>query len=248
MILRQKKKGSWGFSKEVWLLSEQVYKRWFGKEGQPEPSEQGPGMYERRTSEPGLWTPRPAHSPATKARRERDASSGPRVDGRSRCRPAGRGWLGGVTEGPANGSLNDKEPGARGCRRSHLHQAPAGSRAAARETACSPRSGDPAGVFSPAGSNWPPPSRSRIPARESIKLLLKGPRFTPGTGAGKRRGSHPRGLCGATSLLGNVVSMRKLALLHAGKCSFLTSKRSPANRLWTSLPRGLSDQKAARAS
>lgn len=221
MILRQKEKGSWGFSKEVWLLREHVYKRWFGKEGQPKPSEQGSEMYGRRTSEPGLQTPRPAHSPVAKARKERGASSGPCVDSRSRCRLAEGDWLAGVTEGRANGSLNEKESGARGCRRSHLHRAPAGSRAAARETACSPRSGDPAEVFSPAESNWPPPSRSRIPARESIKLLLKGPRFTPGTEAWKRRGSHPRGLCGATSLLGNVVSMRNLVLFHAGKCSFL---------------------------
>lgn len=196
----------------------------------------------------GLRTRRPAHSPAAKARKEKGASSGPRVDGRSRCRPAGGGWLAGVTEGCANGSLNEKEPGARGCRRSHLHQAPVGSRAAVRETACSPRSGDPAEVFSPAESNWPPPSRSPIPARESIKLLLKGPRFTAGTEAGKRRGSHPRGLCGATSLLGSVVSMRNLVLLHAGKCSFLIPKPTLANTLWTSLPRGPSDQKAARAS
>lgn len=87
-----------------------------------------------------------------------------------------------------------------------------------------------------------------IPARESIKLLLKGPRFTPGTEAGKRRGSHPRRLCGATSLLGSVVSMRNLVLLHAGKCSFLIPEPTSANRLWTSLPRGPSDQKAARAS
>lgn len=71
MILRQKEKGSWGFSKEVWLLSEHVYKRWFGKEGQPKPSEQGPEMYGRRTSEPGLRMPRPAHSPVAKARKER---------------------------------------------------------------------------------------------------------------------------------------------------------------------------------
>lgn len=142
-------------------------------------------MYGRKTSKPELQMPRPVHSPSAKARKEMGASWGPRVNGRSRCRPTGRDWLAGVTEGCANGSLNEKEPGARGCRRSHLHQAPAGSRAEARAIACSPRSGDPAGVFSPAGSNWPPPSRCRIQARESIKLLLKGSRFTPGTEAGR---------------------------------------------------------------
>lgn len=43
----------------------------FGKEGQLEPSEQEPEMYGRRTSEPELRTPRPAHSAAAKARKER---------------------------------------------------------------------------------------------------------------------------------------------------------------------------------
>lgn len=217
-------KESWGFSKEAWLPGEHVYKKVLG-EGKAISSAAGAG--DAGNLRARLRVPARAHGPEARTRGGRGC---PRVPawvplsgyGRSRCSPAapqprrtrpGKGhhaWPVRVTEGRADDSLHEKEPRARGSRLSHLHQAPVGSRAAARETACSPRSGDPVRVASPAGSNWLPPWRSGSPARESIKLLLKGPRFAPGTEGGKRRGSHPRGLCGAQSLLGSVVSLRKL--------------------------------------
>lgn len=218
MILRQKKKGAGDFPRRRGFLVNTFTKRCLGKERQP-PAQRGPGM--RGTSGLGCgcqsgptvprlgrgarWSPgspRGYRSPET-------AALGAAPQDASRERPPRLASQ--SDRGSRHGSLNEKEPRARGRRRSHLHQAPVGSRAAARETACSPRSGDPVRVASPAGSNWLPPWRSGNPARESIKLLLKGPRFAPGTEGGKRRGSHPRGLCGAQSLLGNVVYMRKLA-------------------------------------
>lgn len=221
MILRQKKRRAGDFPRRRGFLVNTFTKRCLGKERQP-PAQLGPGM--RGTSglgcgcQPGPTVPRLGRGG------ERGAPGSPRgyrspgtaalgaAPQPRRTRP-GKGhhaWPVRVTEGRADDSLHEKEPRARGSRLSHLHQAPVGSRAAARETACSPRSGDPVRVASPAGSNWLPPWRSGSPARESIKLLLKGPRFAPGTEGGKRRGSHPRGLCGAQSLLGSVVSLRKL--------------------------------------